>query len=232
MKISVEFDVSVLDSTAQRYEKNLAFSVAQALNDCVKDAQARARAQMREVFTIRKPDFVDKRIKIFAFASVKQDRTFAEIGIDQKERLLLSLLQTGGARPPFTGRAEAVPITGNAARPSFADSVPSNMRFNSLNFGMRGTFKPSNANEKRRRTYRGSAKSWKGNQRTFILTHTRTLPSGGVFQRTGPKRADVRLLYAFKPHVQVRKMLTFIEIALASANKFGDYFNQHFFRLK
>jgi len=232
MRIDVEFDTSVLDQLNARYEKNLAYSVAQALNDCVKDAQARTRAQMREVFTIRKPDFMDKRIKIFAFASVKQDRTFAEIGIDQREGLLLSLLQTGGARPPRKGRTEAVPIIGNPARPSFADSVTPALQFSSLNMGLRGTYKPSNANEKRRRTYRGSAKTWKGNQRTFMLLHTRRLASGGVFQRTGPKRGDIRLLYAFKPHVQVRKMLTFIEIALASANKFGDYFNQHFFRLK
>jgi hypothetical protein len=235
LRLDVSFDTSILDAERQRYEKNLAYSVAQALNDTALEAQKRIRAHLREVFVIRKPDFMDRSIKMFAFANVKADRPYAELGVDQKSRLLLSMLEVGGTRPAFKGRSTAVPITGGAARPGIADSVLAGYQFNALNFVQRGTVPPQTTgggfSGKRRRAK--GAKSWKGNQRTFILDHTRKLPYGGVFQRTGPKRADIRLVYVFRRNVQLRATLGFIALAAASFNQtFRDAFVRRFYRLR
>lgn len=238
MQINVEFDLSLLDKARARYEKNLAYSVAQALNDTALDAQKRIRESLRVKFHLRKQDFMYRSIKMFAFANVGADRPYAELGVDNKPRLLLSLLQTGGTRPAFKGQSVAVPITGGAARPGISDSVTPGFTFQALNF-TRGPILASGRKELAARRAKGIRKRklagkyyvWQGAQRTFILQHTQRLPYGGVFQRTGPKRDDVRLIYAFRKNVQLRKMFDFIEIAQTTALTFKDNFVRRFYRL-
>src|SRR5579859_1164330 len=218
MQINVAFDLSLLDKTQKRYEKNLAYSVAQALNDTALDAQKRIRESMRARFHLRRQDFMFRAIKMFAFAKVGAGRPYAELGIDNKPRLLLALFQTGGERKPFKGSSVAVPITGGAARPGVDDSVRPEFTFQSLNFTKGPITKEGKqvlaarkAAHVRKRKLGGQYYVWQGAQRTFILPHTARAPNGGVFQRVGPKKDDLRLIYSFRRNVQVRKMLDFVE---------------------
>jgi hypothetical protein len=239
MQINVAFDLSLLDKTRQRYEKNLAYSVAQALNDTALDAQKRIRESMAAKFHLRKQDFMFRAIKMFAFAKVGADRPYAELGIDNKPRLLLALFQSGGERKPFKGQSVAVPITGNAARPGISDSVTPAFTFQALGF-VRGPVTQAGkevlaarrAKHIRKRKLGGQYYVWQGAQRTFILPHSRSAPYGGVFQRIGPKKDDLRLIYSFRKNVQVRKMLDFVENSRASYDAvFQDAFVKRFFRL-
>lgn len=235
MRIDCKIDTSFLDKEAERYQKNLAYSTKQALDDTVKEAQRRIRAHLRERFHIRKPEFMDRSIKILAFANVKANRPFAELGIDNKKKLLLSLFEEGGPRGAFVGKNVAIPITGQAARSNIDQSVRPDMTFQALNFG----FGPAGG-VARTKTGRVSKKQpkgtggyrfWQGQQRTFILAHSARAPLGGVFQRVGPKRDDIRLIYSFKQNVQLRAALDFVASSEAVFNEvFADAFYRHFLR--
>jgi hypothetical protein len=77
----------------------------------------------------------------------------------------------------------------------------------------------------RKRKLGGQYYVWQGNQRTFILPHTRRAPLGGVFQRVGPKRDDVRMIYAFKQGVPLKAILAFVA---TTESAFRDVFNEQF----
>jgi hypothetical protein len=237
MQINCTVDTSLLDKNAKRYAKNLAYSTAQALNDAAKVAQARIRSTLRERFHIRKAAFMDRTIKIMAFANVTAGRPFAIIGVDDtKKNLILSLFEDGGARLPFVGRNVAIPITGQAARPSASDSVRADLTFQALNFRRsktttttagRAVLKARRAAGNRKRRLGGEYLIWRGDSRTFILPSTRRAPLGGVFQRTGPGKDDVRLIYSFKANVRLRAALSFV----ATTNQaFDDTFREAFYR--
>lgn len=244
MQINCRVDTSLLDKNAKRYAKNLAFSTAQALNDAAKDAQRQIRANLRERFHIRNAVFMDRTIKIFAFANVQASRPFAEIGVDNsKKNLILSLFEDGGARLPFIGRNVAIPITGQAARPSVSDSVRPDLTFQALNF-RRGPIVKTHAGVNawasqraaRKRGIKGKIANeyfvWQGDQRTFILFNTKRAPLGGVFQRVGPKRDDIRLIYSFKANVRLRAALDFVSTTDTAFNRtFSEAFYRRFFRL-
>lgn len=237
MQINCTVDTSLLDKNAKRYTKNLAYSTAQALNDVAKAAQARIRADLRQKFHIRNAAFMDRTIKIMAFANVTANRPFAEIGVDNtKKNLILSLFEEGGARLPFVGRNVAIPITGQAARPSVSDTVRSDLTFQAMNFRRaattsthqgRAVLKARRAAGNKKRRLGGEYLIWRGNNRTFILPSTRRAPLGGVFQRTGPGKDDIRLIYSFKANVRLRAALGFVD---ATTSTFDTTFREAFYR--
>lgn len=244
MRIDIKVDTSFLDKNAARYTKNLAYSTAQALNDVAKQAQREIRGNLRERFHIRNAAFMDRTIKIFAFANATANRPFAEIGVDNtKARLLLSLFEEGGARLPFVGKNVAVPVTGQAARPSPTDAVRPDLTFQALHF-TRGpiarTARGADAWARQRIAAKRGIKGrlsasyyvWQGAQRTFILFNTRRAPLGGVFQRVGPKRDDIRLIYSFRQNVRLRAALNFVATTETTFNTtFREAFFRRFFRL-
>jgi hypothetical protein len=233
VRIDVKVDTSLLDKNVKRYTKNLAFSTAQALNDTVLEAQRRIREHMRVAFHLRKTDFMNRAIKIFVFAKVQANRPYAEIGVDNRPRLLLSMFEQGGQRLPWVGRNVAIPITG-AARPSSAAAVRTDLTFAALNFKKAGVnaagrkaLAARRAKGIRKRKLGGQYYYWQGNQRTFILTSTRAAPLGGVFQRTGPKRDDIRMIYSFRSSVRIQAALNFVA---TTEQAFGQVFQEAFYR--
>ena len=239
VRVDVKVDTSLLDRNAKRYTKNLAFSTAQALNDVARTAQQRIRDGLRRTMHIRQGSFIDRSVKIFVFAKVQANRPYAEIGIDNKPRLLLGLFEGGGLRSAFVGRNVAVPITGRPARISVDQSVRKDLTFQQLAFRKGGTKAAGRAvlaarrkEGNKKRKLAGEYYFWQGAQRTFILTKSARLPFGGVYQRTGPKRTDLVLLYAFKPSVRVAAALNFITTTEATFNElFEISFARRFYRL-
>jgi len=163
-------------------------------------------------------------------------RLYAEISVSQgslagQRRLLFAGFETGEQRRPFTpGAADvAVPISGRPARPSRSGAVPPRFTFAGLKFkGFRrgrllkrrrgggkqfaeGVFGEFGKLQHARLQQRGV--QWKGLERTFILLSSRGLPDGGVFQRFGPERGDIRVIWKFVRPFNLERNLHWLETA-------------------
>lgn len=228
MKIDLNFDAKALMARFQLTEKNLAYVSVNAINKTALQIQDQQRKNVRARFTLRKPDFVLKQAAIVKpFASVGQGRPYAEIYVGQRDRLLLSDFEHGGTRKPFIGKSVAVPITGSAARPGFGAPVDGAFRMTAL--GFRPTL--TSSQRQQQRSIKGSNRKetsamrkdyaravagkqvWKGRQHTYLI------PGIGVFERTGPKKRDSRLIYKFKPNPQLRPTLGFIAMAQSEGQR-------------
>lgn len=209
MQINVSIDPSQLQAKTLREQKRLAFNTAEALNNTAKDAQDAIRRHMQEVFKLRATPKKDRnwllqRIKI-NFASVKQGRIVAEVYVDQKARLLLGGFETGEERTPFAGQNVAVPNPAVARDGNIDNPVDPSLTFRNLKL------KPVKVQPNRF----GDTVQFKGQQRTFILKHTASNPFGGVYQRVGPGKDDIRLVYSFRRPFHLKSVLDFVKIATA-----------------
>jgi hypothetical protein len=203
MRIDVKFDTSALKVKTDREIKRLAYNTAQALNETAKAVQLEERANLDRKFTIRKPTFMYRLIKIFKFASAKVGRPFVEIGIDPtKTRVLLGFFEKGGEKQPVKGKSVAVPLTGGPARASFPQSVAAAFRFTALRLHPRGgrrvrRFHPSALAP-------APAPQFIGAQRTFQI------PKVGIFQRIAE---GIRAVYLYVRRPKLNARLEFFKIA-------------------
>jgi hypothetical protein len=220
MKIDINIDTRNLKARVPKEVKRLAYGTAAAINETVKAVQSAERVALDQKFKIRQAGFMYRLIKINQFASTSKGIPFAEVGIDNtKARVLLSIFQGGGEKQPAKGKNVAVPVTGEAARPSFSDAVASGYTFTALQFKKLNLTQAGHAAASAKRRYgvkgklTGDYYIWGGKNRTFILPHTKQAPDGGVFQRVGPGRDDIRLIYSFKKAPRLAPVFDFIERA-------------------
>jgi len=239
--VRVSVDTTQLLLRLRNGERRLAYAVAGALNATARDIQAAEHENVRRKFIVRNERFLfgspgrpgGAAGRISPFANAKQGRPFVEVSVSAStmggsRRLLLGIFEEGGERKPFTPGAQsvAVPLEGRPARPSIRRGVPPQYTFQGLRFrafhrGRRMPVKRASGSEatlfgeygRRGDVQRDSGIQWKGAERTFILTHTKREEFGGVFQRIGPKRGDIREIYAFRRGIQLPSRLGFIAIA-------------------
>lgn len=217
MKIDLQVDDKALATLKSLGEKKLPYAAVNALNQTAKQLQKQMRIGVKQRFRVRpkrQAFFLRMAAIIKPFASVKKGIAFAEIAVGQKPKLLLSKFERGFKRLPFTPGAKhvAVPLTGGPARPRIGSSVPPEFTFRRLRLKQAkkkgGKRKTKTEAVTFTQTKRGQ---WKGRQRTFILTHTAKAPLGGVFQRIGPKRGDIRMVYSFSDPRWVKARLRFMQ---------------------
>lgn len=153
-------------------------------------------------------------------------------------RFLLAQFEHGGQRKPMTPGAtsSAVPLLGRPARPSIAQPVVPAYTFAGLKFKKfiggqevkrkrrgRNTAAPGFFGEYGRlqleRSLGDSSVQWKGALRTFILPKSKSAPHGGVFQRVGPGRGAVRMIYSFRRNVRLDANLKYASNADAVAHR-------------
>lgn len=209
--------------------KRFAYAIERSGNETLKLIQKTEFEHVEDRLIIRNRPFffgsVDRpggaAARITRFFSVRDGRPFGEVAIQassqasQRTLLLGEFERGGGLRRPFTPGAKnvAVPITGRPARPSINRGVPPAFTIAGLKLkayrGKRVVKRPG----KSKTPERGFGDSgavvasfdrlnnvqWKGLQRTFVLTRTPGADHGGVFQRFGPERGDIREIYAFLP---------------------------------
>lgn len=202
MKISVTVDVDSVVKLAATVLRQLPYATNNAITRTAKEAVDAARLELQRDLTIRK-QFILKRIKILQYSKV--NNLTAVIGLDanvQGAPLLLGFLEEGGEKLPIAGEGIAIPLTGEAARPTFEQSVPTAFRYKNLRFA-------------------GN----KGRQKTYIV------PNVGVFQRFAPGKEGTELIYSFKPsavlpiHTHIREaMVNVIE------QRFSTIFSEEFAR--
>ena len=198
MRIDLQIDSAPLVLRLQNGQRRLAYAVVNAINKTAKRIQAVERRHIEQEFTVRKKEFISRQAAVIKpFASVKQGRPYAEIGVGQKPRLLLSAFERGAERKPFTANARRVaePVVGGPARPQFASAVTPELRAGRLRFDLTKT----------------------GRRRAgAVRTKTYLVPDVGIFQRTGPK--TTRLVYAFTRGKKLEPRLRFVETAKREAD--------------
>jgi hypothetical protein len=214
MKINVQFDTAALKVKTDREIKRLGYNTALALNETAKAVQLEERANLDRKFRIRKPAFMYRLIKIFKFASARQGRPYAEIGIDPtKSRVLLGLFERGGEKAPAVGKNVAVPLTGGPARPSFPQSVAAAFRFTALRLHPRGKGRIRRFHPSALRNPALPAKAgiqYIGAQRSFQI------PKVGIFQRIA---GGIRAVYLYVRRPRLDARLDFYAIAKRTVAK-------------
>jgi hypothetical protein len=202
MKIDVKVDASAVVKLAETVFKKLPCAVNDAITRMAKEAVLEGQKELAADLQIRKR-FILNRLKILQYSKV--GNLTAVIGIDpdvQGSPLILGFLEEGGTKEPSAGSEIAIPLTGEAARPSFPQSVPTSLRYKNLNFQNR-----------------------KGKKKTYIV------PGVGIFQRVGVGDSPdaTNLIYSFKPSAPLRKELHVRDVMLrAIAERFATIFNEEF----
>jgi hypothetical protein len=209
VELEVEVRAAGVLAGLRNGDKRMAYAIANSLNDQIKSIQTGERASVQRKFKVRAraQQFIERQSAYIApsdFASATARRFQARVSVAVKTRFLLAGFETGAERHGFVsprGRA-AVPIIGGPARPSFGSSVPSAFQYVRLNIRPVIEGKKVKRGGRRDLAFRihqtGTGKvQLKGSQRTFVLTHTVKQPQGGAYQRVGPKRGDLRLVYGF-----------------------------------
>lgn len=242
--LSVIFTVNLKVDTAplfQRFEhpeRKLGFAIVQSLNRLGEIVQGAEIEHEGAVLTIRKPTLFfgssgrpgGVGAKLFRATNAKP---YTDIVVEDKLAsgshgpTFLSVFESGGLRRPTKPGATTVaePVIGGPARPSFAQPVPTPFYIQNLRLVATRQGKALRTKSGKLRRRRGAVLfsaavagtgtvQIKGTHRTFLLERARNLPHGAVFQRYGPARGDVKLVYAFDPPPQLDARLRFVETAL------------------
>ncbi len=198
MKVSARVDVEAVVQLTAAVLRQLPYAMNSAITRTAKEAVDAGQKELAADLTIRKR-FILQRIKILQYSRV--NNLTAVVGIDphvQGSPLILGFLETGGEKMPTKGSELAIPLTGEAPRPTFPQPVKTSLLYPNLRF------------ENRR-----------GRQRTFII------PGVGIFQRVqsyagrvlrklgarGEGLDNTVLIYSFKPaaplppHIHLRNAM-------------------------
>ena len=196
MKIDLQIDSAPLVLRLENGQRRLAYAVVNAINNTAKRIQAVERRRVEEEFTVRKKDFIQRQAAVIKpFANVKQGRPYAEIGVGQKPRLLLSAFERGAERKPFTqgARRVAEPVVGGPARPQFLAQITPELRASRLRFD---------------RTKTGRRRAGVTRTKTYLV------PEVGIYQRISP--TATRLVYFFSKGKKIKPRLHFVEQSYSS----------------
>lgn len=234
VKLFVDIDPSKLVARTERQKKRFAYVVSKSLNESALKVEQAERVQLDRKFEIRRAGFMYRLIKITQFSNPKKTLPFAEIAIDNtKARVLLPIFEEGGPKDPVKGKNVAVPVTGQSARPAFSDLVPDEFTFRKLGFRRQNLTKAGKLATAAKKKFGIKGRLtpdyfvWAGKERTFILPSTKKHPQGGVFQRVGPKKDDIRMIYSFRPKPRLKAVLKYVATARRT---FEDNFEQIFER--
>lgn len=218
MQINVDMDLRGLNARTDREAKRLAYNTVEALNNTAKAFQAKIRQHIEQTFHLRDDPtktrrFLLQQIVIKPFASPKKGIMYVEISVAQKARLLLAAYETGELREGFVGKHAAIPNPATAREGgSFAGAIVPELRFKNLRlkpFTVHAITHPDTI-------------QYKGADRTFQLGSTAKNPAGGIYQRVGPTRDDIRVVYSFKTAEKLKKILDFLSTAeLTMKDQYG-----------
>lgn len=210
-------EIQLLDVPASvayigRVATQLRYAVAMALNDTIKDVQAGIQQGLNERFTLRRRSFVERGIKIERGDFATKDKLTARVHLDEDRVAFLRKFEDGGEkRAPDPDLPIAIPSEN--IRPAFPQLVPLGLYPKSLRLQPRRDV-VGILGAKYKITAKG-IKQLQGKRRTFVLDPSvhRGVKTWGVYQRTGPGRNDVRLLWTYKTKIPIPAQLRFVETA-------------------
>lgn len=205
MKIDLDVDISSAVKLTEKILRKLPYVLNDSITDTAKLVVAAEQDQLRKEFTIRK-NFLTGRFRVLEYSRVSN--LTAVVGIDDRVQgapLLLGFFEEGGEKTPTAGPEIAIPLTGEAARPTFQSIVPSALLYKNLRIGVK---------------VQGKTAIFPGLQNTYLVEGV------GVFQRSG---SSSELIYSFKQSAPLHKRTHMIELAHQVINaSFARIFNRNF----
>lgn len=208
MQIKYNLDVSGALALFDLILKKVPYATNNALTRTAKELVTIERDEISREFQIRK-QFILNRVQITKYS--KPSSLWTEVSINknvQGGELLLTMFEEGGEKLPDLGSELAVPITGEAARPTFAQTVRPSLLYKALNI-------------QKHVTDLGKIQ-YRGDRRTYVI------PGVGIFQRNSGRRRGKRakkgqgsgkddnasvLIYSFKRAVPIRAQMHFVQTA-------------------
>jgi len=197
-----EIDSGSVVRLTQQVLRQLPYAANNAITRTAKEAVDAGQKEVAADLQLRKR-FILNRIRILQYSRV--GNLEAVIGVDEKVQgapLILGFLEEGGTKEPQHGQGIAIPLTGEAARPTFPDPVKTSLRYKNLAF-----------------------QNNKGKKRTFIV------PEVGIFERvaSGDSPDATVLIYSFKPSAPIRKEINLREVLLqVIGDRFAAIFSEEF----
>jgi hypothetical protein len=202
---SVDVDISQVVKLTEKVLRKLPYVLNDSITEVAKVVVEAEREQLARDFTIRK-NFLTGRFKVLQYSRTS-DLT-AIVGIDSRVQgspLLLGFFEEGGEKLPTAGPELAIPLTGEAARPSFASLIPTSLMYKNLQISMK---------------VKGRTAIFPGLQNTYLVQGV------GVFQRDGKSS---ELIYSFKRSAPLRPRTHMIELAqIVIRDSFAKIFNRNF----
>jgi hypothetical protein len=228
LEISLQVEIEQAIAAIEHVRRDqLPYAISLAVNETAKAAQREVRAHIRQAFTLRRPQFVLNTVKIekYDFAN-KRNPTVFRLKIDDqvyknsRRRDFLAKFEEAGEKTATDDVAFPIAIPTKELRPSFRELVrprfyPGNLRLAPKRVGA-GEIIPA-----RQKRTSGGVVQWQGKLRTFVLDprfHGEQRggegdPTWGVYQRTGPGKHDIRLLWTYARSVPIPPLLQFYATA-------------------
>lgn len=221
MIVTVHTNAAQVSRTMLRlFRDQVPFANARAINRTAKEGQKRERAHMVDVFTIRRPAWVSRAIKIKPFARKRSPSATVQVeppGGPQRADVL-ARHERAHQREPVGGQSLAVPID---VRTSTREIVKKRDRPKAYAFS-------------HVRTGAGGAEVYEGRRRTFMVRYADG--SGWILRRTGPGTwgslfEGTTVLYRLVPEVPIEARLDFVDTMVRTVTTtYASYFRQEFAR--
>jgi len=208
MLIKTRLDISGALALTDLILRKIPYATNNALGRTARELVQVERDELKVEFQVRK-QFILNRVQVTKWP--RPESLWTQVSINknvQGGELLLTMFEDGGEKTPEAGSEIAVPLTGGAARPTFAQTVRPSLLYKAL--GMQ------------RHTTELGKIQYKGDRRTFVI------PGVGIFQRNSGKRRGSRakpgdasgrdesgatLIYSFKRSVPLRAQMHFVRTA-------------------
>lgn len=196
--------ISVDATPALNYVANtvrqLPFATATALNQTAKDAQVAIQQSIASQFVLRQPRWILQGVKIEQFVKKSSAQFAITIRLDPS-RQLLAKFETGGSKEA-TDPARPVAIPSSAIRPAFSLQAPRGLYPSALGLTPYHQIASGFKTRALHTTARGLV-VLRGKQRTFVLDASEGVRVPGVYQRVGPGRHDIRLIWTYRGGIPI-----------------------------
>jgi len=232
LKVSVE-GLDAVQAAFEAVPKQARYASSIAINRTLEETLEAGRREIRSVMTVRVPDFILPPTQLPAHARAKPTRLegtasfgYADVvpgSIGARRETILRKFEYGGSKsagdPMFP-----IAIPTKALRPSPSVLVPRAMYPVNLRLVPRrhaGNEELPGLRRGKVRTLSGGTVRSKKHRKELQLEGIGgtfgVMDEGGrlrwVFQRTGPGRRDVRLIWAFRQSIRIPRLLHFTELA-------------------
>lgn len=221
--IQIELDTNATE--IQRWMRavfldQLPYAMARAVNATAFDARDAIRRGIDERFTIRRP-YVPRGVQIPPGGRATKQKPEAIVELDRR-RSFLAKFEEGGVKRGSATMPIAIPT--EHIRPVHTAIPP--LSLYPKNLGLQERRDISGGFTAARTTFtRRGVKQWKGKRRTFVIDpweHNATPELWGVWQRRGPKRHQIRLIWAYRREIPIPPTLKFVETGRRTVNEVWD----------